>query len=431
MKPSSSSLSASSAPSGPDDPPSAASGELDNSTAALCQPVSWVFAVVGLTLPFLPIYFAGIGLSDSKIALLLAVPPLVIFFGGQAIGHLTDIHFNQRTVLVVLSAAGAAVSLAFPFVKSFEGLMGMMALQALTLNPRISILNSLVLSSRGGGERRYGLIRSCGSAVFVVAGAAAGFIADRAGGRGVLWIFPMAAAANALCAATGLLLRDRPHGAGRRALGRKQSAFWAVQGRILADPIVRAFLAFLFLSQIVHGASVSFQSRLITDPSHVGGGNLDAAMALGIGAIAEIVVFLFFHRIAARVRLMPLLLIAALSQTVRWGLVFLWPTLPVIHATNVLNMATFGLMHIGAVVLINRETPPELRASGQTLLALVYSVMSATAGQLLAAAYFNVGNVHTWYGVAALLSVLCVPFWIRTRRMYESRHRVSGFWVRD
>lgn len=392
--------------------------------------MSWIFAVVGLTLPFLPIYFARIGLSDSEIALLLAVPPLVIFFGGQAIGYLTDIHFNQRSMLVALSAVGAAVSLAFPLVRSFEGLMGMMALQALTLNPRISILNSMVLASRGG-ERRYGLIRSFGSASFVVAGAAAGALADRIGGeRGVAWIFPMAAAANLACGATGLLLKDHPIGTGRRTLGRKQSAFWAVQGRIVANPVVRVFLAFLFLSQIVHGASVSFQSRLITDEAlGVGGTNMDAAMALGIGALAEIVVFLYFHRMVERVRLMPLLLVAAVSQTVRWGLVFAFPVLWVIHATNVLNMATFGLMHIGAVMLINRETPPELRASGQTLLALVYSVVSATAGQLLAAAFFKVGSVHAWYAVAAVGSVLCLPFWFRMRRLYEERHNVSGWLV--
>ncbi len=389
----------------------------------------WIFALIGLTFPFLPVYFSSIGLSDSKIAILLAIPPLVMLVTGQLVGYLTDIHMNQKSVLALLCLFGAGVYAFFPFVRGFPGLMVLMTLHSIALRPCISLANSLVLAT-SDGERRFGLLRSLGSVSFVVASTLVGVIADGDAGNGLAWMFPMGVAVNLVAAATAMTLRDVPMGHGKRVAGNESVSFWAVQREILSEPIVRVFLAFTLVSQLGHGAGVMFQSRLITAPDMIGGGNVDVAIAMNIGAVAEIVVFLFFNRILARVRLMPLFLIAVLAQVVRWGAIWAVPELWVVHATNVLHIFTFGLMHICTVVLINRETAPHLRASGQALLSIVYMTLGGTLSQVVAAAFFTVGDVHQFYGLAALLAIPSLPLWWRMKTLYERKHKVSGFWIR-
>ncbi len=390
----------------------------------------WIFALVGLTFPFLPVYFSDIGMSDSKIAILLAIPPLVMLFTGQLVGYLTDIHLNQKSVLALLCLMGAGVYAVFPYARSFTTLMVMMTLHSIALRPCLSLANSLVLAS-SDGERRFGLLRSLGSVSFVVASVVVGVLADADKESGLMWMFHLGVAVNIVAATTAMGLKDVPLGHGSRLVGRQRSTFWAVQKEIMAEPIVRVFLAFTLLSQLGHGAGVIFQSRLITDPEMIGARNVDAAVAMNIGAVSEIFVFLFFNRLLGRVRLMPLFLIAVLAQIVRWAIIWSFPVLWVVQATNVLHIFTFGLMHICTVVLINRETPHHLRASGQALLSIVYMTLSGTLSQVIASAFFAVGNVHQFYGLAALLAIPCLPLWLRMKTLYERKHGVSGFWIRN
>ena len=120
-----------------------------------------------------------------------------------------------------------------------------------------------------------------------------------------------------------------------------------------------------------------------------------------------------------------------LAQIVRWAIIWSFPVLWVVQATNLLHIFTFGLMHICTVVLINRETPAHLRASGQALLSIVYMTLGGTLSQVIASAFFTFGNVHQFYGLAALLAIPSLPLWLRMKTLYERKHGVSGFWIRD
>jgi PPP family 3-phenylpropionic acid transporter len=209
--------------------------------------------------------------------------------------------------------------------------------------------------------------------------------------------------------------------------------FWHVQRTLLAKPALRWFFAFIALTQLAHGAAMIFQSVLIEE---LGGTYQHVSFALNTGALAEISVFLGFAFLMRHIRLMGLLLLAFLGSGVRWLVIYAAthidgiPVLPVIIASNVFHLFSFGIMYMASVIMIEREVPAAFRTSGQTLLGLIFFTAGAAGGPLLSALFFEIGSLTDLYGAAALITFLATPLWWKMKKAYEADLGVSGFWIR-
>ncbi|MCB2153772.1 MFS transporter [bacterium] len=384
------------------------------------------FAMIGLYFPMFPLYFRSIGLSPSQIAILMAVPGVSTLLANQIWGYLTDVQLNRRTVIALMCLVASVTAVLFPRFETFGALLIMMGVNSFFSDGRIPMVNAMVLANRKG-EERFGPIRLCGSMAFVLSTILAGRLSDMEGGPGIRVIFPMLVVVNLSWAAMMYFVKDFPLGQGRKVAPDRRVSILQVQRILLRKPVVRSFLIFVLIFQLAHHISLIFQGLLIKD---VGGSTTDVAIAYSIGAVAEMIIFIFSRKLLASVRLMPLLLAAALAQIIRWALVFTFPTVPVIFATNCLHMFTFGLMYLTAVVFMNREVPPEVRSSGQTILAIVYGSFGMILGPLLGSIIFQFLSIRWWYAFATIVACLALPLWYRVRTGYEREHNVSGFWVR-
>lgn len=439
------SLSASSSTSGEklaSEPPSG--GELDNSFLVLSQPIIWTYGVVALTFPFWPIYFSDIGLSESKIALLLAIGPVVALFAGQFWGYLADVRYNIRTCMVAMSVGTALLSALFPLLTGFAALLLLMALFAGMSNGRIAMVTAMVLDNRDG-ERRFGLLRTTGSVSFIIIGFIASILADRydllpldllkgwlRDLSPVVITFPLLVIVNLLVALSVFPVRDYAWGMRGKIQNHGEPAptFLQVQRYLFTQPVIRAYIPFLLFSQLPHHFSHMMTSLLVVD--ELNGTTTQATLPAYIGAAAEIVIFLTFARISASIRLMPLFFIATIAQALRWALMYFWPTLPVIYMAASLHMFSYGLMYMCSVILFNRELPPAYRSSGQTLLNMMYISFGMTLGPLIGSVFLKMErfDLLDWYALSALLVCAGLPFWAMLKNRYNREHNVSGFWIR-
>jgi len=143
----------------------------------ISHPMIWMYGIVAVTFQLLPIYFKGIDLPDNKISLLFTIPPLVAILANQFWGYLADIHFDSKTVMIIMCIGSIAVMTVFPFFVTFGALIFLIAGMTFFSNARIPMLNALILDSKENKER-YGFIRSVGSLAFVIVGVTVATLTD-------------------------------------------------------------------------------------------------------------------------------------------------------------------------------------------------------------------------------------------------------------
>ena len=174
--------------------------------------------------------------------------------------------------------------------------------------------------------------------------------------------------------------------------------------KILSQPHVAGLLLVCFLLQAGHGPYYTFYS--IHMKAH--GYSLSQIGGLwALGVIAEVIVFLFMHRLVPKFGLRNLLLASLLLAVLRWLLIGLFPEhLSVMLLAQILHAATFGVYHAAAIQLIHTYFKGKHQGKGQAL----YSSLSFGAGGALGSFYS--GYVYEYFGalqmfvIAAAISLL-------------------------
>jgi PPP family 3-phenylpropionic acid transporter len=167
-----------------------------------------MFLVSGASLPYMPVWLRAQGLDGATIGAIIAAPYLARVVTGQIAAHWADGFRQRRTSLLLLSLIATASFASLLVIDSawghaaawFVGSTASMAILPLT-----DVL-TLRLSRREGFA--YGRARAAGSAAFIVANLAVGFLlAGGAADQVVVW---MSLATLALAIGVRLLLPAEP-----------------------------------------------------------------------------------------------------------------------------------------------------------------------------------------------------------------------------
>ena len=148
-------------------------------TRGLMVAYALLFMSVGITLPFLPGYFAALGLSGTQVGLALAIGPALAMIMPPLWGQLADRSGRGGTILVVLCLGGA---LGFGLLSLADGLWGVLAgLAAFHLfgSSMSSQLDALALHHAQATGRSYVSLRMWGSIGFVVSTLGFGLSVER------------------------------------------------------------------------------------------------------------------------------------------------------------------------------------------------------------------------------------------------------------
>jgi PPP family 3-phenylpropionic acid transporter len=126
-----------------------------------------------------------------------------------------------------------------------------------------------------------------------------------------------------------------------------------------------------------------------------------------IGVVAEVVAFLFMHRLLERFGARQVLMASLLLAVLRWLLIGGFPTsLPIMLLAQTLHAATFGTFHASAIHLVHRYFTGRHQGRGQAL----YSSLSFGAGGAVGSLYsgylWNGAGPVAAFAVAAVISLL-------------------------
>jgi MFS transporter, PPP family, 3-phenylpropionic acid transporter len=347
-----------------------------------------MFLIIGINVPFWPLWLKNEGLDAGDIGILLGSATVMKVFGSPLIARLVDRSGHRRRAIILLSLFSLTTVLLWFFFSGFMAFLLISMFSALFLSPLIPLSDNLTLMLARSHRIDYGRVRLWGSVTYALAAILGGLWLE---GRDEHWILWMLVGATVLMVISSWLLPD----AGTPGTTSARPSLMP----LLRNPVMWLFLAGAALAQ---GSHVLFYGFSTLHWQSVGIGRETIGYLWAIGVVIEIVLFAFATATLKRFDPVVLIMAAAAAGVLRWMLTGWTDDLTMLFAAQALHGITFGVAHLGAMFFLARAIPAEMSASAQSLyssvsLGLIFAVAMPSAGYL----YGQVGG-QAFYGMAVM-----------------------------
>ncbi len=381
-----------------------------------------LFLLLGLQLPYLPLWLESRSLTPTEISLILAIPMIVRLGATPVMAYFADRMPSRGFAVLVYSAATAVLYLGYQASAGFWSIALVTALVSLVLNPLMPITEAVALRGARFYDLDYGRMRLWGSLAFIVANLIGGAVIAERGGPGALVAMNVAAILLAL-AALGLPRRDEGGEGGGDRVSRPKPRM-AELFAFLRRPTFAGVMVGSGLIQASHAVFYVFGSIAWIEqgisPTTVG-------MLWGFGVLVEVGLFSVSGRVTGLIGIRGLFAAAAGLAVLRWLLMTVhWPV-AAYFPIQALHAATFGATHLAAMAYLT-DAAPERQASGaQGLYFMIYGLLVGVA-TLIAGPLFRSYGTGAYAAMALIAAIGGIVLWmsLRTPRVAHPHNAGSG-----
>jgi len=317
-------------------------------------------------------------------------------------------HFQQRLKIIQISLLFTVVVFAGVFIdQSYWWLVTIMAVFGFFWNASLPLFEALAFNHLGDKPNRYSHVRMWGSVGFIVLVISLPMlINEEAISRlPILLIFLLL-----LNGLSTLFISDKdplPHA----------SSSLQKLPEVIKSPLVLVFLIACSLQAISHGAYYTFFSIYMEEHHYT---RTMTGWMWGLGVIAEVVLFVFMHRLLNRFGACKLFNIALFVTAIRWVILALWiDNLAFLIVAQLFHAASFGLFHASAIHLIHALFAGKLQARGQALYAGLSFGLGGALGNLLSGYSWDLyGSTWTFLASAFIAFLATIISVIYVRKQY-------------
>jgi PPP family 3-phenylpropionic acid transporter len=332
-----------------------------------------LFGILGIQLPFFPLWLEARGLDAQAIGIVLAVPIIMRIMAVPVLSRAVDRFGDLRRGLIAAACAGVAGFAAVGFAHGFVPILLTVAVAAFLSSPLTSLADAYALRGLAARHQAYGPVRLWGSAAFIAANVGAGLLLAVVAANALIWLI---VAAFALLSMASLLLRPLTAPADTGA-SHGDAHHWGS----------RRFLLVAAAASLIQASHALYYGFSAVDWTAKGMATTTVGLLWGLGVAAEIVLF----AISGRLPLSPhtWLALGAAGAALRWGAMAADPPAALIPLLQCLHALSFGATHLGSVQFVARATGEGRSAAAQgdfaTILAVGSAAATALAGLLYAA----------------------------------------------
>jgi MFS transporter, PPP family, 3-phenylpropionic acid transporter len=351
-----------------------------------------MFLIVGIYVPFWPIWLTTRGMDATDIGILLGSATVMKVFGSPLIARLVDRRGQRRKALILLSLFSFLTVLFYFVFDGFLALLLISAMTALFLSPLVPLTDNLTLMLGNSGKVDYGRVRVWGSITYALAALLGGMWLE---GRSEEWVLWLLVGASGLMAISSFGLPDV------KTKSEEQKTTHNPQplAPLLRQPVIWMFLLGAGMTQ---GSHVLFYGFSTLHWQSAGISRKIIGYLWAIGVFVEIILFAFATAWLKRFDPVLLLLVAASAAALRWAVTGWTDDLFVLFVAQALHGITLGVAHLGAMFFLARAIPVSLSASAQSLyssvsLGLIFAVAMPTAGYL-----YKIAGGDAFYFMAAM-----------------------------
>lgn len=378
------------------EPPGPAAGRASRaSLLAFAALSASYFAHIGFFNPYLPLWLQSLGLPLITISLLTSVQSVTRVFAPYAWGALSD-HLGDRVLLLRISAAVALVaSLGLLWNGGPWWIFLVLLVMFIHTGSMMSLTEAALAQLVAGDWGRYGRIRMCGSAGFLLTVFVAGAWFEHFG----MGHFPAWAAvtlALVLLATLRLPVMREPRSARNEA---RQPMM-----PVLRQPAVRWFFASLFFHVTAHFSVYGFISLYLDS---LGYSKSSIGMLWAVSVVAEVLWFWLQGHVIGRLRMPTWLLLCGVATVLRLGMTawmahWMWAVV----VAQLLHALSFAAHHTTCVALVSRHFTGQLRGRGQALFTVIGYGFGGVIGVLAGGAAAQRFGFVTMFGAATALALI-------------------------
>ncbi|MBI2978793.1 MAG: MFS transporter, partial [Rhodospirillales bacterium] len=173
------------------------------------------FALIGIHLPFWPVWLAAHGLGPTEIGVVMAVGVGVKLIVNPLVAHAADRRGQRRPIMVALALAATAAFALFGWTSGLAAILAVTVLFFAAWSPIMPLAESLTMMAGSAGEFDYGRVRLWGSLAFIATAVGAGYLLSGRSPDLIYWAILITLAVT-VAATLGLPATTAPPAAGAR-----------------------------------------------------------------------------------------------------------------------------------------------------------------------------------------------------------------------
>jgi len=367
-----------------------------------------LFLPIGMQAPYLFLFLKRQGFTDTQLGTLAALPPLLSVLAPPVWGAVADAFGDRRRTLALLLVLAAASFPWLMYTTDFATTLALLVVFSAFAFPPAAIADAIALENveREGGD--YGRLRLWGSIGFAAPLLVFGMVLKRGAGEEAASLYPIFVgyAIFRLVSAgwVGMLPPSRGGGNGR---------FDLRAARVFASP---RFLALAGCAVVATAAMSAYYLYFTIYLDEVGIADNLKGYFWVIAVAAETGMMLVIGALIRKIGL-KWTFVLGLAGCAGRLFAFSFALGPAgIAAVQCLHALTFTAVMISSITFVNRLTPPELRASGQSVWMALTHGLGAAAGSKLAgmgASAFGLMGMFRVFSLAAAATAVAAAVLVR------------------
>ncbi len=363
---------------------------MPNSYWRLSQFYFFYFASLGLLVPFWSLYLDSLGFSSAEIGQLIATLALSKIVAPYLWGWVADHSGYHIRIVQITSLLATLCFLPLLWVSGYWAILAFMLLFSFFWNAALPQFEAATMAQLGKDTARYSRIRLWGSLGFIATVSLLGALFEMID---IGWLPSILLVVFAAIWLSSLPVREQ----------RQQVETLHRIGSVLRSPRVIALLLVCFLMQASHGPYYTFYSLFMEGLGYSRG---SIGLFWSLGVLAEIVLFLFMHRLLRARAASFWLSVSMALACLRWVMMGLFSDqLWLVLVIQCLHAASFGMFHAAAIHLVH-EFFSRQRGRGQALYASVSFGVGGVVGSLYAGALWDSVPPLTTFLLAAAIAGL-------------------------
>jgi nucleoside transporter len=364
------------------------------------------YAIWGAWAPVLSSHLLNdLGFSGAQVGWIYALLPLATIIAPIVGGQVADRYFSTERVIGFLSLTGGIVLMVVARTTDFNTMFVLMLVYCLLYAPTLALTNSIAMANMDDSEKEFGAIRVWGTLGWI----AAGWMLTGWRWFGESDVLPAMAGdmlflAGILSIVMGLQSFGLPHTPPQREGVSPWAFLESVKMLKVKDFAVFVGITFVVATELefyyiltapfLESATIGVSSR-----------NIPAVMT--IAQFAEIFVMAFMLSWALKkYGMRKTLAIGVVAWPIRYIIFAIGSPAWLVIASLMLHGFCYVFFFVAAFIYVDKVAPPDIRASAQSLIAIIALGLGRFLGSLFA------GGVRDWFttdGVTNWTHVFLVP----------------------
>lgn len=368
------------------------------------------FALLSMFIPFLPLYFSEQGLNETQIGTIVGIGGFITLIAQPLWGMISDRTRTIRKVLLILVLMSSVTGYLLYSTSSYALIVLFVMLTYFFLMPIDPLTESLNFRVAESAGISYGSLRTFGALGYAVMSLLAGYLMTKYGAGSLGYTF---AGLGIISLLVTFFMPDAPV-SGKPVTIQSLKNFMSNKETLL-------FLVLVFISSIPARMNDTFLGLYIKD---LGGKPDLLGLAWFLAAGSEIIVFSLSFWWLRKNKELAIISIAGAFYFIRF-FISAWITDPNWLAyIQLLQIFTFPVFYTAAIQYLYSIVPVEWRATGQTVLALLFFGVSGILASFAGGALYQAFGGKAMYLTISVMSFIGMIFGIVLYRIY-GRHKSS------